>query len=144
MKKKVDQKMSAVSRRAILTGAVAAVLASSSVKLLAGSTPQPAPTGNEEVDLFRFLILWVVATNSHSDLKFPISAATVKTITGLESTQPGDRVDTTIKYINSHAAAFKNIRKEFDKFTNAFLYAPGQCPKVTTTLRKLADQDPNA
>ena len=142
MKNNVDLKANKLSRRTILSNVVASALAGSSARLFADVASHLS--GNEETDLFRVLTLWLAITNSHPSLALPISASTVEAVTGLKSTVSGDHVDTAIKYINKHQDTYNNIKKEFDKFTNAFIYTPGQCPRAITTLRKLADQNPNS
>ena len=146
--KEAQASESGLSRRTLLkAGGTAMVVAAAGSRLL-GQPPDDAepavPTTGEELTLSRVLVFWLAVTNTNSDLTIPISAATIEKVTGLKSIKPGDTVDVAIKYVNAHKATYDKIKDEFQKLSDAFAYTPGQCPKASVTLRKLADVDPNS
>jgi len=139
-----------ISRRKLLkTGAAAAVLASFGP--MAGKMAHAGALSSatmddvrEEDDVARVLAFWLAATNGNDDLKLPLTRAAVKEATGLEAAD-GNKIDDAIKHVNANPNKYKTMRDEYAKIARLlFNYAPGQCPRKLTTLKKLADVKPNA
>lgn len=139
-----------ISRRTLLTtGSAAMILAGfgpvTTQIARADALPSAIMDGSEEKHVAITLAFWLAVTNNNSALKLPLDPNAIEKATGLKSAHSGDEIDTVIKRVNSNQKTYEDIRAEFAKITKLlFNYGPGQCPMNLTTLKKLADLDPNA
>jgi hypothetical protein len=128
-----------ITRRKVMQGMGAGMLAVGSVpELLARSSASgQEPTTEEKDTLFGVLTFWVAVTNPTMSL--PTTSARIAELT----TFPDDEVlKAAVDYVNSRAADYKNISKEFLKLEKFFKYGPGECPKELNTLKQMSALKP--
>jgi len=147
--KSVKASKGGISRRKLLkTGSTAMVFASlgpvTSKIAHAGVLRSATMDGEREEDtVAQVLAFWLAVTNNNDAFKIPLDPAQIEKATGLKSSRRGDAVDTAIRHVNGNPNTYGSLRAEFKKLTAIFSYSPGQCPKNPTTLKKLADVNPN-